>query len=232
MIRRFIVPLLIAAVFAVGCYFAVRPLAAEFYANRALKLENSRKLDSAMAAYRSALRLDPLSAKYYGELGRLYLKKTRGVADTGLRTDARDAYAKAMELAPTCSKFRLGWGEAEALLLSDKKGRSQQEIDKYVENFKKAVELDPTNYYVNASAGYYILLFRNRISEKDRNFAIYRLRLALEQNPSYRNQVFSAVANGLGDFSILYKITPQTPFWQEALRDFLREIDKWKYGGR
>jgi hypothetical protein len=55
------------------------------------------------------------------------------------------------------------------------------------------------------------------------------MRYALELNPRYANQIFSYVANGLGDFNLLYKITPQTPKWQTALRNFLRNIDRWKY---
>ncbi len=228
MIKR-LCALLVALVFIAGCYFACAPLAAELYAGQAARLEKMRKLDSAMAAYRKALRLDALNAKYYGEIGRLYLKKAAGVADTGLRTDSKNAYVKAIDLSPTNSRYRIGWGTAEALLLSGKKDFSDGELGAYVDNFRKAVELSPNDYYVNAVSGYYILVFRNRISVKDRNFAIYRLRYSLELNRDYANQVFSYVANGLGDFRILEKITPQTPYWQGRLRDFLRNIDKWKY---
>lgn len=229
---RRVISVIIVIFFIVGCSVAVMPFAAELYAGRAIQFENSHKLDSAIAAYRKALQIDPLNAKYYGEIGRLYLKKAGGIADTGLRMDAKEAYAKAIELSPSYSKYRIGWGEAESLLLRDKQDISERELTEYIDNFKKAVESDPTNYYVNSTAGYYILLFRDRIGVRDRNFAIYRMRLALEQNPGYADQVFSCVANGLGDYKILEKITPKTPYWDGRLRAFLRNIDKWRYGSK
>ena len=229
MIRRAIVAIAIVVLFLAACYAAALPFAAELRASGAGSLEAAGRLDSAMKVYRQALTLDPLNARYYGELGRLYLKKTRGVADTGLRQAAKDAYAKAITLNSADPRYRIGWGEAESLLLMDKRNYSDGELSRYVDNFRKAVELAPNNYYVNAVAGYYILIFRKSISARDRNFAIYRMRYALDLNPGYANEVFSYVANGLGDFNLLYKITPQAPRWQKALRDFLRNIDRWKY---
>ena len=229
MIRRAIVAIIIIVMFLAACYAAALPFAAELRVSGAGSLEASGRLDSAMKAYRQALGLDPLNARYYGELGRLYLKKTRGVADTGLRQAARDAYARAIELNPADPRYRIGWAEAEALLLMQKGAFSDGELAHYVENLRKAVELAPNNYYVNAAAGYYILIFRKKISSGDRNFAIYRMRYSLDLNPGYANEVFSYVANGLGDFNLLYKITPRTPAWQTALRNFLRNIDHYKY---
>lgn len=229
MVRRAIVAIAIIVLFLAACYVSVLPFAAELRASGAGKLEAAGRLDSAMKVYRQALELDPLNARYYGELGRLYLKKTHGVADTGLRQAARDAYARAIELNPADPRYRIGWGEAESLLLMGKGDSSDGELARYVENFRKAVELAPNNYYVNAAAGYYILIFRKKISNRDRNFAIYRMRYALELNPGYANEVFSYIANGLGDFNLLYKITPQAPAWQTALRNFLRNIDRYKY---
>jgi hypothetical protein len=182
-----------------------------------------------MKVYKQALRLDPINARYYSELGRLCLKKTRGVADTGLRQAAKSAYAKAIELNPADPRYRIGWAEAESLLLIDKSDLTEQELASYVANLRRAVELAPNNYYVNAAAGYYILIFRKSINTRDRNFAIYRMRHALDLNPGYANEVFSYIANGLGDFNLLYKITPQAPSWQAALRNFLRDIDRYKY---
>ncbi len=228
MIRRAVVAIIIV-LFLAACYAAALPLAAELRASGAGSLEAAGRLDSAMKAYGQALSLDPLNARYYGELGRLYLKKTRGVADTGLRQAARDAYARAVELNSADARYRIGWGEAESLLLMGKGAFSDGELARYVENLRKAVELAPNDYYINAAAGYYILIFRKKISHNDRNFAIYRMRYALDLNPGYANEIFSYVANGLGDFNLLYKITPQTPAWQQALRDFLRNIDRWKY---
>lgn len=229
MIRRVLLPVLVVIASLAACWLAVRPLAADAYAGRAARSEKAGRIDSAIGAYRTACELDPLNAKYWGEIGRLYLKKTRGVADTALRESSRDAYVRAIELDPVASKYRLGRAEAEALLLLGRGEPGAKEVEAYIGNLRKAVELDPTNYYVNAAAGYYMLRFRDRISPKERNFAIYRMRLALEQYPAYRNEVFSYVAFGLKDFALLEKITPQTDWWQRALRDFLRDIDRWKY---
>jgi hypothetical protein len=214
--NRRLFSIFIAALFIAGSYYAIKPLAAELFASR--------------GAYETAILLDPLSAKYYDAIGRRYLNKGRAGRDKAALKAAKEIYAKAIVLSPTNSTYRLGWGEAEGFLLLNKKDVSDRELAAYVDNFKKAIELAPTNYYVNATSGYYILLFRDRINSKDKNFAIYRLRLALEQNPRYANYVFSYVTNGLGDFSILHKITPDTPKWHKTLNDFLRDIDKWKYG--
>lgn len=211
-----IISVIVTLFFIVGCYYAFKPFVAELAASR--------------GEYEKALLLDPGNAKYYDTIGRISLKKGRADSDKEAWKTAKDAYAKAIKLSPTNSAYRLGWGEAEGLLLLNMKNFSDDDLNAYVNNFKKAIELAPNNYYVNATAGYYILLFRKRISVRDKNFAIYRLRVALEQNPDYANYIFSYVANGLDDFSILYKITPRTSAWQQTLLNFLRDIDKWKYG--
>jgi hypothetical protein len=213
--RRGAISFGIIILFIAGCYYAVKPLAAEIFASR--------------GAYETALSLDPLNAKYHDAIGRKYLNKGRAGRDKAALRSAKEIYAKAIALSPANSAYRLGWGEAEGLLLLDKSNISEGELAAYVDNFKKAIELAPNNYYVNTTAGYYILLFRDRISARDKNFAIYRLMVALELNPRYANYVFSYVANGLGDFSLLHKITPNTSKWHKALNDFLRNIDKWKY---
>jgi tetratricopeptide (TPR) repeat protein len=206
MIRRFVVPLLIACLFVIGSYYAVSPLAAQLYAERAAELSKGQKPLDAIGSFETAIRLDGLNARYYDQIGRICLMEGKASRKVSLLARARNAYTRAIKLNSVSARYRLGWAEAEAALLLQQGAVSDEEIGTYIDTLKKAIELAPNDYYINAAAGYYILLFRDRISRKDRNYA-----------------------NGLEDFDILYKITPQAPEWQRALRNFLRDIDKWKY---
>ena len=232
MIRKFFVFIIVWKIFTTCCFFAACPLVAEWYSGRADRLDAGGKPDGALASYKKAATLNPFNARYRAEEGRLYLKMGRLSPKKEAFEKARSLYARAVVLSPMNAKYRLGLGEAQALLLLNKRDIPKVELADCVDTFRTAVALDPNNYYVNAFSGYYILLFSKKLDDKDRNFAIYRLRHALELNPDYANQIFSYVANGLGDFKALEKITPKTAAWQERLRNFLRNIDQWKYKAR
>lgn len=218
MSRRILVFALVTLFFLAGIGLAVLPLCAEILAGR--------------GDYAAAIRLDPLNADWHAAAGRKHIEDAKASRDGRSWQSAKAAFEKAIGLNPTTASHYLGWAEAAAALLSARGVVPAAEIDAYVANLRKAVECDPNYYFTNAAAGYSILLFRNRITGVDRNFALYRLRYALELNPRYRNEIFSSVVNGLDDYTILRRITPRTEWWQGQLFAFLRNVDKWKYRQR
>jgi len=215
MIRRVVLPVMIVLAGLAGWYCVSLPLAAQIAAWRG---------DPERAAS-----LDPLNASYHAAIGDRAMAKARATGDMEGWRRARESYQRAIDLNPTKASHYIGWAKAEAALLAKERVVPAARIDGYVANLRKAVAYDPNYYYTNAAAGYYILFFRKWLTGDDRNFAIYRLRYALELNPGYRNEIFSYVANSLGDYKILQQITPKTEWWQKALVNFLRDIDKWKY---
>lgn len=218
MTKERIVAILACALFLVGSSYAVAPLAAQIAAGRG---------DLALA-----LRLDPLNDVWYAKKGEGFAKQAKASGNDAAWVSAEHAYWEAVRLCPLKSAYRIKLAEAWAHGLAKRGMVSEQEMDAYIENLVRAVECDPNYYFTNAAAGYYLLLFKPRLTESDRNFAIYCLRHALELNPDYRNEVFSYVANGLGDYKVLQQITPRSTWWQDALLDFLRDIDRWKYRAR
>lgn len=232
MARKVIINILIGVLFVTGAYFMTKPLVGRIYFDRSVGLEANKKLDEAIAECKKAICFDPLDARYHAQLGRLYIENARQNKKSDDWEMAKQAYARAKELNPLSAKYRLGWAEAEAILLLSAKDISGSDFTRYKDELKKAVELDPNGYFTNAYYGYYMLRFRNRLSQKELNYVVYHLRHALELNPKYANEIYAALAHKLNSFDLLQKITPDTPVWQERLVKFMRKIDYWKYRGR
>ncbi|MBN1526453.1 MAG: hypothetical protein JW919_02565 [Candidatus Omnitrophica bacterium] len=232
MLKKVLVNILIVIFFITGAYFVTMPLVGRIYFDRSVKLEADKKLAEAIAECKKAMRLDPLEARYRAQLGGLYIKDARANKNSGSWEMAREAYGKAKELNPLSAKYRLGWAEAEAILILTSKDMSGERFARYKDELKKAIELDPNGYFTNAYYGYYMLRFRGRLSQKELNYVIYRLRHALELNPRYANEIYATLAHKLDSFDLLQKITPDKPEWQARLVKFMRKIDYWKYRGR
>ena len=229
MIKKVLIACAVAVFFAVGFYLAAAPLLAEWCFTKAVRMENLGYQKAATEECEKAVRFDPLNAKYRAGMGRLYIKEGRRSRARGAWENALKAYEEARRLSPTNARYYLGWAEAKSFFLLNMKNIPGEELAEYLDALKKAMELDPNGYYVNAFASYYMLLFRSRLDRKDLNFAIYRLRHSLDLNPRYANDIYSTLANRLNSFDLLQKITPNTPAWQARLFDFMRNIDYWKY---
>jgi hypothetical protein len=91
--------------------------------------------------------------------------------------------------------------------------------------------LEPHSYYINAAAGYYCLLLYERVKagDGDRKFALSKLRYALELNPAYSKDVYSAIWNKFGDFALLQKITPDNLTGRQELLAFIQDFGLWQY---
>lgn len=230
--RQILINLLIFFVFTAGFYFIIKPLIAEFYFDSARNLRAQYRWGKAAEECRKAVAFDFSNAKYHNELGYLYLTTGRfGQDKAGWCLKAEEEYEKAVKLNPMNGTYYLDLGKAQFELLSDKADISNAEIARCIDNLKHAVELEPRNYYVNATAGYYCLLLYERVKarDEDRGFALSKLRYALELNPSYSKDVYSAIWKKFVDFALLQKITPDNLTGQQELLSFIEKAGLWQY---
>lgn len=231
--RQILINILIVIFFFMGVYLVIKPLVAELHFGYAQKQEEANSWIKAMDEYQKAIVFDSSNSKYHSQLGNLYLKRGRSAQKKEEELEwfrkAKKAYEKAIKLNPNNGYYLIGWGEAQFALLSNKETLTDKELSDYINNFKFAIELAPNNYYINAAAGYYCLLFINRLDDGDKKFAFDRLRYALELNPSYSKDAYSSIWNKFGDFALLQKITPYNLKGHQELLAFLQDFGLWQY---
>lgn len=134
------------------------------YYRLGITLNKLNQIDDAISAYKQAIRLNPLDAASYSNLGHILIKQP------GKRKEALELLMESVKLEPHHSVIRANY----ALAL-----KMEGNIDEAVTELRKAVELDPNN-----ANGYALLGLALIEQGKNGNEAIRNLQKAITLNPN------------------------------------------------
>jgi len=166
-------------------FLSVAPFIAEFYFQKSESVK-IKSMDSGIGFLKHSIKLDPLNALYYYDLGKIYFKKAVEIKDREVQADYVNSsigYMKhSIELNPTNSKYHqsLAWSYGYLFKLfnhTEKEALYKNYADK---EFRTAISLEPN--YAYRYRAYAIWLLGN-LSNEDIKAGMANYKKAVELEP-------------------------------------------------
>ena len=230
--KRISINIILIIVFILLLTVIILPFAAEMEFRKAGQLEEDYRWKKAGEKYQTALRLDPFNARYVSKAGDFLARQAivRRKDRTSLLKRAEKLYERACRLNPGYAEYwyKLGKIQLDKTMLTGSFTVDSLQFT-VVENFRKAIEKDPYNLRNNYLVGNSLLTVWNSLGEKEKNFALSRLKYILRSRPWRRDSVYSAVLYHTRDISAARRITPPTLNGHNGLYNFIIENNLWQY---
>lgn len=187
----------------------IDPLNSEHYKQSGIFIENTAfslkdkvtRLKQAKEMYGQALNLNPRDAELWYLIGNVRLEVYRildssveGLPQNDKRYDVQDDSAEIASVAMLPRKDR-------------SKARNDN-IEEVMDNFRKAIVLDPYSYRNNHLIGQSLLKVWNSLNENQKEFALDKLRYILESKPWYGKHIYPLVWEYTKDSELLHSIIP------------------------
>ncbi len=198
----------------------------------ARRLEAKDNIDSAIAAYKQALALDPAGASIAAELAALYMRQNRA-------QDALDAAGQALKIAPDNREANRVAGVVYAALAESARGNARQprasaDADanavKAIQHLEAALEKPVSETDPNVRATLSRLYLRTGAYTK----AIPMLSELVNQEPGWQDgprllaQAYSGAGRNGDAIEWLAKAAPDDPQLYPTLADFYERERRWK----
>jgi len=231
--KSFFINLILIFLFFIIGTVLVLPLVAEFQLKQAKKLEAAYHWKKAGEKYVAVTRLHPFNSEYFAEAGDFLTRQSAYRKDKiSCMKKAEEFYERACRLNPGYGEHWYALGGLQLALSREYSAESREKkdnLDRAVENFKKAVEKDPYGLRINYLAGYNLLTVWDFLDNKKRKFILDRLEYVLRSKPSYTRYIYPAVIYYVRDFDKILKVTPDTLKAHNNLYSFIKESNMWQF---
>lgn len=206
------------------------PLLAQIQFDSARKLMSRYLWQSVEKKLEIAAKMDPLDSRYPAALGEFIFTQSKYKDNkTPFLKRAAGYYERAIRLNPRCAEYYVKLGQVYVSLAVEEPGTRDQGpgmiyVNKACENFRKAVENDPSGFNTAYAVGYSSLAIWDSLSREARALAIGRLKYALSQKPSYAEYVYPSLLQKTKDITLIASIVPESAMMWWFDKNKIREL--------